>query len=254
MYHLMIVEPDLDLQAYYRTLSIWENCGFTLKYMVTTTQKALALIKLEPVDLLITDIDFPFMNGFDLLSHLKTHFQGLPVALNSTRTDFEYVQQGFRLGAVDYLAKPLTEQALTDCLNKIRVELDVRKPHAIIPSCSTLFSHITGCSFSDQEPLVQKACLYLEKHLLSFPTMQDVADALSLNKDYFGKRFKQRTGIPFTYYSKCLKLEYAKILLTHHSHKIYEISELLGYGSANYFSKLFKDYTRVTPQQYRDLI
>ena len=71
--------------------------------------------------------------------------------------------------------------------------------------------------------------------------MENMADYFELNKDYFGKVFKQHTGVTFSYFSSVLKVEYAKELLGTGNYKTYEISSMLGYSSTDYFTK----YSRI---------
>ena len=78
-----------------------------------------------------------------------------------------------------------------------------------------------------------------------------LAEELELSKDYIGKLFKNKIGITLNEYSTILKMEYGKKLLKTSNKKVYEISEELGYSTVDYFSKLFKNYTNLTPVQYR---
>jgi YesN/AraC family two-component response regulator len=81
--------------------------------------------------------------------------------------------------------------------------------------------------------------------------MDTTAEYFSLNKDYFGKVFKQNTNVTFNYFNSLVKIEYAKDLIKTGNYKAYEISEILGYSSVDYFTKVFKDITGETPSQYK---
>ena len=82
----------------------------------------------------------------------------------------------------------------------------------------------------------------------------DVACAVSLNPCYFSKFFKEQLGESFVSYLRRIRLEKAKTLLESVDESITRISEKVGYADSKYFSKLFVDYTGVTPGEYRKSI
>ena len=64
--------------------------------------------------------------------------------------------------------------------------------------------------------------------------------------------FKQETGINFVTYLNSYRIEKAKQLLTTTNMKIYEIAESIGFYSPYYFSKVFKELTKMQCKEYRD--
>ena len=76
--------------------------------------------------------------------------------------------------------------------------------------------------------------------------------ALSGSGDPAEVIFKKQTGYTIFDYLTHYKIEQAKKMLATGTYKIYEVSDYLGYKSKNYFSALFKEYTGVTPSQYRN--
>ena len=82
--------------------------------------------------------------------------------------------------------------------------------------------------------------------------MENVAFNMGLSKDYFGKTFKQHAGTNFNSIYLTIKIEYAKMLIKCGRYKNYEICEMLGYSSPDYFTKIFKDVTGITPSKYKN--
>ncbi len=82
----------------------------------------------------------------------------------------------------------------------------------------------------------------------------DVAYAVSLNPCYFSKFFKEQLGESFVSYLRRIRMEKAKTLLESADVTITAVSEKVGYADSKYFSKLFVDYTGVTPGEYRKSI
>ncbi|WP_196592639.1 helix-turn-helix domain-containing protein [Pectinatus sottacetonis] len=78
-----------------------------------------------------------------------------------------------------------------------------------------------------------------------------MAQEFSLSRDYTGKYFKQKIGVNFNEYLTKMKMEHAKYLLRKGKYKTYEISDRLGYANVDYFRRLFKQYTNMTPGKYK---
>ena len=98
--------------------------------------------------------------------------------------------------------------------------------------------------------LITKAKKYIMEHYLREIGLNEVASELNISPGYFSTIFKQYTGTCFTDYVTEIKIDQAKKLLRESEHKIYEISEMLGYQNAYYFSKVFKKVTGMTPSEF----
>jgi len=88
---------------------------------------------------------------------------------------------------------------------------------------------------------------------LHYVSLHSIADHVGLHPVYLSKIFKTETGNRISDYIFSSKMERANYLLTNTSFKIYEISDQLGYSNAHYFIKLFKEYSGLTPQEFKDL-
>lgn len=81
-----------------------------------------------------------------------------------------------------------------------------------------------------------------------------MANALHLNYTYLSSYFKQRTQENLTSYINRVRTDKAKELLLDPSLSVSEISRLTGFSDHNYFSKVFKKMTGMTPVEYRHQI
>lgn len=80
--------------------------------------------------------------------------------------------------------------------------------------------------------------------------MNETALSLDVSSIYLSHLFKKETGITFSAYVTKLRIEKAKELLRQGDKKIYEISEMVGYQTVQYFSKVFKRETGKTPGEF----
>lgn len=92
---------------------------------------------------------------------------------------------------------------------------------------------------------------YVRDHMDRDIDMAFVANLVSMNYYYFSRAFKEAMGMNFTDYILQVRMEEAKKLLTSNSDMIVEISNRVGYANPKHFARAFKNYTGMTPQEYR---
>lgn len=243
MYQVLLVEDDRTNLCLYRKMPEWEQAGFAIGAEAHNGVEALEALEKQQFDLLIVDVMMPVMNGLEFLQELSQKNITTPRIIASTYNEFEYVRQGMRLGAMDYLLKPVSGEELTTCLMRVRECLEEEQERNVMEE---LFLE---CGADLNSGFVQKVMHYFSEH--EEVSLQDIAEEFMLSKDYFGKLFKRQMNENFNTFVLKYKMEYAKRLLCSGDDKIYEISDKLGYKTVDYFSKLFRDYTGMTPAQYR---
>jgi len=120
------------------------------------------------------------------------------------------------------------------------------------------FTELTGIiekyALDKQDKQTNRICRILVTNRAD-PAVTDILEQeLGLTKDYISRIFRNRIGIPISQYITMLRMEYAKNQLRETDAKIYEISNMLGYQTTDYFTRLFKSYMGYTPMQYRKLL
>ncbi|MBN2982322.1 response regulator transcription factor [Cohnella algarum] len=99
---------------------------------------------------------------------------------------------------------------------------------------------------------IDRALDYINARYLESLTLQEVADAVHVSKNYFSILFKKITGHNFIDYVILLRVQKARELLVTTDLKVYEVAEQSGFNDVKYFSKLFKKMTGCSPVDYRD--
>lgn len=100
-------------------------------------------------------------------------------------------------------------------------------------------------------PAIRLALRYIEEHYREEISQSNVAEAVYLNPSYFSTLFKKSLGKGFAEYLIDLRIEHVKDRLTTSNEKIKEIAASEGFRDFQYFAKLFKRLTNLTPSQYR---
>lgn len=101
-------------------------------------------------------------------------------------------------------------------------------------------------------PTVQKCLHYISRHLHENIRTEHLALLTGLSSKTVAERFRQETGYSISDYLHAQRVEEAKYLLRYTEYSLAEISCFLNYASQSYFTKIFRDRTGQTPQQYRD--
>jgi AraC-like DNA-binding protein len=101
---------------------------------------------------------------------------------------------------------------------------------------------------------LSRAFLYVRKNLYGELGLELVAEEVGLSPQYLSKRFKEEYGKSFTEYVTTERIHKARFLLGTTDMSVKAICSSIGYADANYFSRVFKKETGMTPQQYRDRV
>ncbi|BBB92680.1 MAG TPA: response regulator [Methylomusa anaerophila] len=127
MYKVLIVDDDETVRYVLRQLQGWKLSGFTVEDEAGNGKEALIKLAAKNFDLVITDIRMPGMDGLRLVSEIKAKNLDACLILLSTFNDFEYAQQGIRLGVFDYMIKPVGDDALMEALERVKRHLNEKR-------------------------------------------------------------------------------------------------------------------------------
>ena len=121
---------------------------------------------------------------------------------------------------------------------------------------SMIEEYIKRVREGQESPMISKAiqecCDYIRANVLYPLTAESIAKELGYTTYYFTKKFNKEMGIKVTDYIKQARIEYAKIMLLTTARSIQDISDMLHFGTRNYFSKVFREITGMTPAEFRE--
>lgn len=179
MFTVLVVEDDQPLSRLFGTI-LGRN-GYNV-HTVCTASAALHRLEQEYVDLIITDVMLPGMDGFELIRQLRESGSTLPILLVTARETLADKERGFTAGADDYMVKPVEVEELL-----LRVRALLRRARMISQRKLTVgttrldYDTLTLTQNGEEEILPQKECFLLYK-LLSYPghiyTRQQLMDEI----------------------------------------------------------------------------
>lgn len=106
----------------------WNENGFPIVATASNGKLALEQLQKQSVDILMTDIRMPVMDGLELISAVKEKYPHIKIAVLSAYDDFVQVRNAFQLGADDYLLKQeLSAQLVGTVLNRLKSAIEIEK-------------------------------------------------------------------------------------------------------------------------------
>lgn len=109
MHNVMIVDDEPVIRFGLKASIDWKKEGLLVVGDYPNGEQAWKALQEQPVDILITDIKMPLMDGLELTKRALSQSPSTKVILVSSYADFEFVREGLHLGAVDYVLKPTLE-------------------------------------------------------------------------------------------------------------------------------------------------
>ena len=157
MYKLILVDDDTVALRSLSEVFEWEKFGFTLLSTFTNGTAAMDFISQNLVDLVVTDIKMPALDGLEMAKNCFDRYPNTHFILISAYRDFSYAQKAISYNVIDYLTKPLSIPAMEEAMHKAHKKLSENKAPATSNSAlavqQNIFSHILCGDIKDKEHL-----------------------------------------------------------------------------------------------------
>ncbi|OMD30543.1 DNA-binding response regulator [Paenibacillus odorifer] len=156
MFNILVVDDEPLICKGLSNLLASSGLNIDHIYTANSGFEALDCIRMEEIDLLVTDIQMGAMSGIDLMQHAKLAKPWVQTIVISAHETFQYAQMAVRLGAKDYLIKPLNSEQFLDSVRNVLLKMG--KPS---PELDIFMSGINE-SFRLEEPLPEYSKLLNE--------------------------------------------------------------------------------------------
>lgn len=124
LYKVILVDDEEEVREAIRRRINWEEIGFTVVGTAENGEDALELAENCEPDVVMTDIQMPFMDGLTMIRKLKEMIPDLRSVIFSGYDDFEYAKEAIRLEAEEYILKPVDAEELKEIFLRIKGRLD----------------------------------------------------------------------------------------------------------------------------------
>ena len=127
----LLADDDFLVRSYLKMLTSWEKAGFEITADVRDGEEALEVLDREKIDLVVTDIAMPLMDGIELIREIRRKYPDIYVIVLSCHDEFEYVKKAMKEGADEYVLKnTLNEESLYTVLEAAEEHIRQSKEEA----------------------------------------------------------------------------------------------------------------------------
>lgn len=222
----------------------------------TDGSEVIRYLRTHQVDIIITDVQMYETSGLEVAKYVYENNIKTAVIIISAYRDFTYAHQAISYHVCSYLLKPIMPKELREAISRAQKFLNGdnfgKEIDQTLPDVEKTGndSSVKEERVDRDELLMQRALDFIHKNYSQDISLSDVANYVYLSEHYFGSIFKNNMKEGFVQYLNTVRLDEAIRLLQTGLYSVKEISYKVGYKNCNYFIKLFKAYTGVTPKQY----
>ena len=245
---ILVVEDNKDMRQFLAGI-------FAREYNVETAadgQEAQALIRTKHIDLVVTDLMMPNMDGLELTQFIKQNpdTDHIPVILLTAKTAIESRLQALQYGADDYMTKPFEPEYIRARVHNIltqRTQLEQSYRQRLMRlEPQHIDESVQGDSF------LAKLLGIMDKQMDNNTlTVDELVDEMGMGRTVFFNKLKNLTGLSPVEFIREMRIKRAAQLLEDHQHNITEVTYMVGMNDSRYFSKCFKNTYGMTPSEYR---
>lgn len=253
MYRLLIADDErIEREALYETLkrNVGDQCAI---FQAQNGREALKIYEEERIQIAVLDIEMPGLNGIETAEKIREKDKNCCIIFLTAFDEFSYAKKAIGIRVLDYLLKPFDQQELLLVVEEAmrltggqsgREDEKGEEPVQVFEEAED----------GNDARILKVAKLteeYIENHYMYDISMQDAARAMNYSEAYFSRLFKQCFQKNFTAYLTEFRVEEAKRRLQEPTVNVKAIGKAVGYGDSNYFAKVFKRITGVSPTEYR---
>lgn len=246
---VLLVEDNVELLNLTReSLSEWFRV-----LRASNGREALEVLTQENVDVVVSDVMMPEMDGLELCSKVKSEisYSHIPVILLTAKTTLESKVEGFECGADAYIEKPFSVKQL-----RMQIENLLKLRQAFHKLMVSLAGDAVAVSTTELA-ISQKDCEFITKIRRVIAgqladedfSIDTLAEQMNMSRSNFYRKIKALSGMSPNDYLKTLRMNKAAELIMSGT-RISEVAAQVGFTSSSYFAKCFKAQYGVLPKEY----
>lgn len=205
----------------------------------------------EQPEIALLDIQMPGMTGLEVAGRIRNDGSNCSIIFLSAYDYFSYARQAITCHAVDYILKPYGEEELISSMEEAVRIYEWNSGQAGRKKAAAPRTEEPRDTDSRTGLVRQEIESYIRVHFSEDLSMQDMARVMNYSDAYFCKLFKQCFKVNFSTYLNEFRVDHAKHMLAETGESIKEISIACGYTDSNYFTRVFRRITGMTPSEYR---
>lgn len=165
MFRVQIVDDELIVRMGLKKLIPWEEHGFQVVCEAQNGIEALQQLDNNQIDLIITDIEMPMMNGMEYIKKVRERKKKTVILILTAYAEFEYAKIAIAAGVAGYILKPIEESQIVETLEQIKNNFTISVRNFTREKDSKLIEAVLltdANAFSMMEEIIQEELQYGE--------------------------------------------------------------------------------------------
>lgn len=245
---VLLVDDDIELLQF-------ESKFLSEYYNVLIAEngiEALEVLKKSNVNLIVSDIMMPEMDGFEFMEKVKSdiEYSHIPVILLTAKVNNQSKVQGYELGADAYLDKPFSVDVLLARIeNLLQGREKLRESFFNNPFTGAAIVALTK---SDEEFIKKLNTLVQDNLAESDFNVENMAEHFNMSRASFYRKVKGVLDLTPNEYLRVERLKKAAYLLREEDYKVNEVCYMVGFNSPSYFTKCFQQQFGILPKEFQE--
>jgi ligand-binding sensor domain-containing protein/signal transduction histidine kinase/DNA-binding response OmpR family regulator len=244
---VMVVEDDLSLNEF--MVQSLKGDGFHVLNAVNG-HEALLLLESKSVDLIISDVMMPVIDGMEFCNKVKTNinYSHIPLILLTARSNSESEIAGIENGADSYIIKPFKwKHVLAVVRNLLESRSTLKNKFAEQP-----FTTGTSLTTNNRDrKFMERVVEIIEERITdSQLSVEELSKDMNMSRSSLHKKLKSLSGYVPNEFIRLIRLKHAAKLILSNEYSISEISYMSGFNSHSYFSKCFVNQFKIPPSEF----
>lgn len=221
-------------------------------HTATDGASALDILQREQIDLIVSDVMMPGIDGFELCRRVKSNINlsHIPIILLTARTTDVSRIEGLQLGADDYLTKPFNIEVLRLRVKKF-IEWEQNNHQQFRQKMNIEPSEITITPLDEQ--FIKKAIAIVEQNISDSDfSVETLATATAMSRSTLYKKLMAITGQGPAEFIRTIRIKRGRALLESSHMQVTEIAYAVGFTTVKSFTMNFKAEYGMTPTEFRN--
>jgi AraC-like DNA-binding protein/ActR/RegA family two-component response regulator len=258
---VIVVEDNQPSMSLIDSLRNHKGINNILQYV--DNREVISYLNEFEVAAIILQLDFPVSKGLRLLKQITSYKPHIPIVIITEVNQIDTAVECIKLGAFDYLTKPVSADRLVDSVTKALNFRCLNKVASLLRDTPCILNNrVKSVEKNESAPLsfilpgdvpdrLRKAVAYMDINLSKPLSLECIAQQACLSKYHFSREFKKYIGMSPIRFMMNRRICLATLLLQNKESSISKVATRSGFYDQSEFTKWFKKATGFTPSWYR---
>lgn len=253
MFRVLIIEDESLIRKRLVYGFDFESLNCVVVGEASDGKEGVEKIRSTQPDIVITDINMPVMNAFEMLENVLEY--EFSTVIISGYDEFSNAQKAIKYGVSEFMVKPIDEEELKNTIIRMTKQVEEQRKLKLIKKLNPELFNSDLLKLNPKaikEPVVRQMIDYIEQNYSKKIVFKEVAKDLGYSTSLMYEKFKNEMNTTFNDYLNRYRINKSIELIKQEKYLIYEISELCGFSEYKYYNKVFKKYIGVSTTEFME--